>query len=47
MAQAIYSSWEDTNSYGLRVNEWVEVGDTMVRYVPSQGAGLYEIRASF
>ena len=47
LARAIYSSWEDTNAWNLKVNEWVQVGDTFVRYVPSQGAGLYEIRAAF
>ena len=47
LARAIYSSWDDTNSENLKVNEWVGVGDTMVRYVPSQGAGLYEIKAIF
>ena len=47
VAQAIYSSWMDTNSDQLRVGEWVAVGDTMIKYVPSNGAGLYEIKAAF
>ena len=47
VAQAIYSSWMDNNANGLRVGEWVTVGDTLVKYVPSNGAGLYEIRAVF
>ena len=46
-AKAIYSSWEDVNSYDLIVNSWVTVGDTQIRYVPSDGAGLYEIKAAF
>ena len=47
VAKSIYESWEDTNSYDLKMNEWILVGDTMVRYIPSQGAGLYEIKAAF
>ncbi len=47
VAQAIYSSWMDTNSDNLKVGEWVTVGDTMIKYVPSNGAGLYEIKAAF
>jgi len=47
VAQAIYSSWMDTNSDNLKVGEWVTVGDTLIKYVPSNGAGLYEIRAAF
>ena len=47
VARAIYSSWEDNNSDNLRVGEWVMIGDTMIKYVPSNGAGLYEIRAAF
>ena len=47
VAKAIYESWEDTNSYELKMNEWIQVGDTYIRYIPSQGAGLYEIKAAF
>ena len=47
VAQAIYSSWMDTNADHLRIGEWVAVGDTMIKYVPSNGAGLYEIKAAF
>ncbi len=47
VATAIYSSWEDNNSYGLKMNEWVTVGDTLICYLPDEGAGLYEIRAAF
>ena len=47
VSQAIYSSWMDNNAYNLKVGEWVLVGDTLIRYVPSNGAGLYEIKAAF
>ena len=47
VAEAIYSSWMDNNADGLKVGEWVAVGDTMIKYVPANGAGLYEIRAAF
>lgn len=47
VASAIYSHWQDTNEYGLRIGQWVTVGDTMIRYMPSTGQGLYEIRAAF
>jgi len=47
LAEAIYSSWEDENAYDLRMNKWVTVGDTLVCYLPDEGAGLYEIRAAF
>ena len=47
VAKSIYESWEDANTFGLKMNEWVQVGDTFVRYIPSQGSGLYEIKAAF
>ncbi|MCR5675657.1 MAG: SH3 domain-containing protein [Lachnospiraceae bacterium] len=47
LASAIYSSWEDNNEYGLEMGKWIRVGDTMVRYMPADGAGLYEIKAAF
>ncbi len=47
VAHAIYSSWMDTNTDNLKVGEWVAVGDTLIKYVPSDGSGLYEIRAAF
>ncbi len=47
VAQAIYSSWMDNNAYELKVGEWTTVGDTLIKYVPSNGTGLYEIRAAF
>ncbi|MCR5178877.1 MAG: SH3 domain-containing protein [Lachnospiraceae bacterium] len=47
VAAAIYSSWEDNNEYDLKMGEWIRVGDTMIRYMPTNGAGLYEIKAAF
>ncbi|WP_026495111.1 hypothetical protein [Butyrivibrio sp. WCD3002] len=47
LASAIYSHWQDTNEQGLKFGEWVVIGDTMVRYMPSNGQGLYEIKAVF
>lgn len=47
LATAIYDSWQDDNAYGIKLNQWVTVGDTMVKYIPSDGAGLYEIKAAF
>ncbi|XME01763.1 hypothetical protein QYZ88_013805 [Lachnospiraceae bacterium C1.1] len=47
VAEAIYSSWDDTNEADLKVGTWTLVGDTQIKYVPSNGAGLYEIKAAF
>ena len=47
VATAIYSSWQDNNEYGLEMGEWIRVGDTLIRYMPADGAGLYEIKAAF
>ena len=47
LASAIYSHWMDLNEQGLKLGEWVVVGDTMVRYMPGNGKGLYEIKAVF
>ena len=47
LASAIYSHWMDVNEQGLKLGEWVRVGDTMVRYIPGEGRGLYEIKAAF
>ncbi len=47
VAEAIYSSWDDTNEAGLKVGTWTTVGDTQIKYVPSNGAGIYEIKAAF
>lgn len=47
LAGAIYSHWMDVNEQGIKLGEWVRVGDTMVRYMPGNGQGLYEIKAAF
>ncbi len=47
LASAIYSHWMDVNEQGLKLGEWVRIGDTMVRYIPGDGRGLYEIKAAF
>lgn len=47
VAEAIYSSWDDINEANLKIGEWTTVGDTQIKYVPSNGAGLYEIKAAF
>ncbi len=46
LADAVCSSWEETNRYGLKAGEWVAVGDALVKYEPSDGAGLYFIRSN-
>ncbi|MCR4902427.1 MAG: hypothetical protein K6A23_06185 [Butyrivibrio sp.] len=47
LASAIYSHWQDTNAQNLELGEWVAVGDTLVRYMPANGQGLYEIKPNF
>lgn len=47
LAGAIYSHWMDANEQGLKLGEWVRIGDTMVRYIPGDGRGLYEIKPAF
>ncbi len=47
LAGAIYSHWMDVNEHGIKLGEWVRVGDTMVRYMPGDRQGLYEIKAAF
>lgn len=44
IADAIYSSWEAKNSYGLKLNQWVRVGDCEIMYAAGNGAGYYYIR---
>lgn len=46
LADAIYSSWEENNLYGLKAGKWVRVGDAMIKYESVSGAGIYEIRAA-
>ncbi|MBQ7678266.1 MAG: hypothetical protein IJT34_00255 [Butyrivibrio sp.] len=47
LASAIYSHWQDENEHGIKLGEWVKIGDTMVRYMPIDGKGMYEIKAAF
>lgn len=47
LAAAIYSHWQDANEQSLKFGQWVNIGDTMVRYMPSNGQGIYEIRPIF
>lgn len=47
VASAIYSHWMDLNEHGIRLGEWVAVGDTLIRYMPGNGKGLYEIKPLF
>lgn len=46
LADAVYSSWEEDNSHGLKAGEWVRAGDAMIKYESISGAGIYEIRAA-
>lgn len=46
LADAIYSSWEEENVYGLKLGQWVPVGDALIRYEVSGGAGVYQIKAN-
>ena len=43
LGKAIYSSWEESNSYGISREEWTWVGDAWVKYSASSGKGLYSI----
>lgn len=47
LAGAIYSHWMDVNEKNIKLGEWTRVGDTMIRYMPGDGQGLYEIKAAF
>lgn len=46
LSDAVYSSWEDSNSYGISMEDWVTVGDAKIRYLAVNGAGIYEIAAA-
>lgn len=43
LADAVYQSWESDNAYGLKIGQWVRVGDCQIRYSPGNGTGIYEI----
>ncbi|MDO4265442.1 MAG: hypothetical protein Q4C63_03130 [Eubacteriales bacterium] len=44
LSDAIYSSWEEKNAYGLKVGEWIAVGDSLVSYEAANRAGIYRFR---
>ncbi len=46
LADALYSSWVSTNAYGLERDQWVAVGDALVKYEAANGEGLYYIKAN-
>ncbi len=46
LAEAVYSSWEKDNVYGLKAGQWVRVGDAMVKYEAASGTGIYYMRAA-
>lgn len=43
ISEAIYSSWELDNSYGLKNGQWVAAGDASINYEAISGAGIYYI----
>lgn len=43
LAEAVYSSWEDDNQYGVKNGGWVLVGDAWMTYEGESGAGMYRI----
>lgn len=47
LAEAVYYSWEEDNRYGLKMDQKVQVGDTLVTYAPSGGKGNYILEAAF
>ena len=47
LAEAVYYSWEGDNRYGVKLEQWTTVGDAMISYRASNGAGVYSIRPAF
>ena len=43
LEKAIYSSWEESNSWNIGRDYWVWIGDSWVRYGASSGYGQYEL----
>ena len=43
LEKAIYSSWEESNTWNIGRDYWVWIGDSWVRYGASAGYGQYEI----
>lgn len=46
VGDAIYSSWEDDNRWGLKSGTWVLAGGVMIKYEAASGAGIYHIKAA-
>lgn len=44
LEKAIYSSWEEDNAWNINRNDWVRVGDVMVKYIAKSGFGRYYIK---
>lgn len=47
LAEAVYSSWEEDNSYKLKNGQWVPAGDAFIRYEAADGAGFYYIKSRY
>ena len=47
LAEAVYYSWEGDNRYGVKLEQWTQVGDAWISYRAAEGAGIYSIRAAF
>ena len=43
LEKAIYSSWEESNTWNIGRDYWVWIGDSWVRYGAAAGYGQYEI----
>ena len=43
LEKAIYSSWEDSNSWNISRYHWSWIGDSWIQYSASEGKGRYHI----
>lgn len=43
LEKAIYSSWEESNTWNISRDHWVWIGDSWVRYGAASGYGQYQI----
>ena len=43
LEKAIYSSWEDSNSWNIGRYHWSWIGDSMIQYSAAEGKGRYHI----
>ena len=43
LEKAIYSSWEDSNSWNIGRYHWSWIGDSMIQYSAADGKGRYHI----